>query len=218
VTATETTTAYRLKGKGYEFCNCQPGCTCNFSGFPTSPDGSCKAAVGVHITEGHCGDVALNDIKAVAIIDWPKAIHDGNGKAIFVVPPAVTDEQLGCLAQIFTGQLGGLPWSILGTTFEVAGVVRVDVDIADDGINSGSPTPASARRTQRSRTRWWWAWASDGTSSWRWQRPPWVLVVRSSSGRNTGVRSTAEDVLTERFARGEIDEDEYDRRRDVLSR
>ena len=137
MTTTETTTAWRLRGKGYEFCNCQPGCTCNFSGFPTSPDGSCKAAVGTHIVEGHCGDVDLSDIKAIAIIDWPRAIHDGGGKAIFVVPPAVSDEQLGCMAQIFTGQLGGLPWSILGTTFEVAGVVRTEVEIDDDGINSG---------------------------------------------------------------------------------
>lgn len=137
MTTTETTTAWRLRGKGYEFCNCQPGCTCNFSGFPTSPDGSCKAAVGTHVVEGHCGDVDLSNIKAIAILDWPGAIHDGNGKAIFVVPPAVSDDQLGCMAQIFTGQLGGLPWSILGTTFEVAGVVRADVEIDDDGINSG---------------------------------------------------------------------------------
>lgn len=137
MTATETTTAWRLRGKGYEFCNCQPGCTCNFSGFPTSADGSCKAAVANSIEEGHCGDVDLSGINAVAILDWPGAIHDGNGKAVFVVPPAVTDEQLGCMAQIFTGQLGGLPWSILGTTFEVAGVVRADVEIDDDGINSG---------------------------------------------------------------------------------
>jgi len=141
VTATETTTAWRLKGTGYEFCNCQPGCTCNFSGFPTSPDGSCKAAVGTHVVEGHCGDVTLNDIKAVAIFDWPKAIHDGDGKAIFVVPPAVTDEQLGCLAQIFTGQLGGLPWSILGTTYAITGVVRAEVEIEEDGINSGFSIP-----------------------------------------------------------------------------
>jgi hypothetical protein len=76
-----------------------------------------------------------------ALIDWPKAIHDGNGKAVFVVPPAVTDEQLNCLAQIFTGQLGGLPWSILGTTFSVAGVVRAEVNITDDGINSGMSIP-----------------------------------------------------------------------------
>ena len=137
MTTIETTTAWRLRGKGYEFCNCLPGCTCNFSGFPSSTDGSCRAAVANHIVEGQCGDVDLSDIKAIAILDWPRAIHDGNGKAIFVVPPAVSDEQLDCMAQIFTGQLGGLPWSILGTTFEIAGVVRADVEIFDDGINSG---------------------------------------------------------------------------------
>ena len=137
MTATETTTAWRLRGKGYEFCNCQPGCTCNFSGFPTSSDGSCKAAVANRIEEGHCGDVDLSGISAIAILDWPRAIHDGGGKAVFVVPPAVSDEQLGCMAQIFTGQLGGMPWAILGTTFEVAGVVRTEVQIDDDGINSG---------------------------------------------------------------------------------
>lgn len=140
-TTTETTTAWHLKGKGYEFCNCLPGCTCNFSGFPTSSDGSCKAAVGTRIIEGHCGDVDLGGLDAVAIFDWPKAIHDGNGKAIFVVPPEVSDDQLGCLAQIFTGQLGGLPWSILGTTFTVAGVVRAPVNIDDDGIYSGFSVP-----------------------------------------------------------------------------
>jgi hypothetical protein len=140
-TETETATAWRLKGTGYEFCNCQPGCTCNFNGFPTSPDGSCKAAVLNRITEGHCGDVDLAGIDALAIIDWPKAIHDGNGKVVFVVPPAVGDEQLNALAQIYTGQLGGMPWEILGTTYEVVGVVRADIDVDDDGINSGFRVP-----------------------------------------------------------------------------
>jgi hypothetical protein len=132
----QTATAWRLRGVGYEFCNCQPGCTCNFSGFPTSPDGSCKAAVATRIDDGRCGDVDLSGLTVMAIIDWPKAIHDGDGRAVFVVPPAVSDEQLGCLAQIFTGQLGGLPWSILGSTYEVAGVVRTDVVIEGDGLDS----------------------------------------------------------------------------------
>lgn len=145
MTATETTTAWRLRGKGYEFCNCLPGCTCNFSGFPTSSDGSCKAAVGNHIVEGHCGDIDMSGIKAIAIFDWPKAIHDGNGKAVFVVPPAVSDDQLGRLAQIFTGQLGGLPWSILGTTFEVAGVVRAEVGSTTTGSTAGSEPRVSER-------------------------------------------------------------------------
>jgi hypothetical protein len=33
-----------------------------------------------------------------AILDWPKAIHDRNGKAVFIVPPSVTDAQLEVLA------------------------------------------------------------------------------------------------------------------------
>lgn len=141
MTSTEISTRWRLQGKGYEFCNCQPGCTCNFSGFPTSPDGSCKGAVGTHIVQGYCGDVDLSDIKAVAIFDWPGPIHEGNGKAVFVVPPAVSDEQLGAMAQIFTGQLGGMPWAILGSTYEVAGVVRADVDLDDNGMHSGFTIP-----------------------------------------------------------------------------
>ncbi len=141
MTTIETKTIWRLKGIGYEFCNCQAGCTCNFSGFPTSPDGSCKAAVGNHITEGECGGVDLGGIKVAALLDWPKAIHDGGGKAVFVVPDSVTDEQLGLLAQIFTGQLGGMPWEILGQTFEVAGVVRAEVEIDEAGIESGFRIP-----------------------------------------------------------------------------
>lgn len=147
MTATETTTSWALKGTGFEFCNCQPGCTCNFSGFPTSSDGSCKAVVGNRITQGRCGDIDLSGIDAVAIIDWPQAIHDGNGKAVFVVPPAVSDEQLGALAQIFTGQLGGMPWAILGPTFEVAGVVREDVEINDDGMASSIRIPGVGEAT-----------------------------------------------------------------------
>ena len=141
MTTTETKTTWHLKGVGYEFCNCQPGCTCNFSGFPTSPDGSCKALVGNHITEGTCGGVDLSNIKVAAVLDWPKAIHDGGGKAVFVVPEAVSDEQLGSLAQIFTGQLGGMPWEILGQTFEVVGVVRSEVEIDEGGIESGLRLP-----------------------------------------------------------------------------
>jgi hypothetical protein len=32
--ATGTTTRWKLKGRGYEFCNCDFGCVCNFGGFP----------------------------------------------------------------------------------------------------------------------------------------------------------------------------------------
>jgi len=106
---TATKTRWQMSGHGYEFCNCYFGCGCNFGGFPNSKDGSCQALVGFTVSRGRCGDVDLSGVKGAAIIVWPKAIHEGNGKAAFIVDPATSDKQVEALSQIFTGQLGGLP-------------------------------------------------------------------------------------------------------------
>ena len=134
--ATTHTTAWHLRGTGYEFCNCDFGCGCNFGGFPNSKDGSCRALVGMHITAGSCGAVDLAGLKCAAILAWPKAIHEGNGQCVFIVEPATTDEQIGALSQIFTGQLGGMPWEILGTTFAVVGLEKARITIEGDGVKS----------------------------------------------------------------------------------
>ena len=134
-TTTEQRTQWRLTGKGYEFCNCSPGCTCNFSGFPSSRDGSCKAFVAGVISSGRCGDVDLSGLTTATLIDWPKAIHDGGGRAVFIVEPECTDEQLGALAQIYGGQLGGMPWEILAGTLEIVGVVKAPISIEQNGLD-----------------------------------------------------------------------------------
>ena len=133
---TATTTAWQMRGQGYEFCNCDFGCGCNFGGFPNSKDGSCRAFVGVAITAGSCGDVSLDGVKCAAVIDWPKAIHEGHGKCVFIVDPATTEPQIEALAQIFTGKLGGLPWELLGPTFEVVGLEKARITIEGSGRKS----------------------------------------------------------------------------------
>ena len=130
------TTQWYLRGKGYEFCNCQFGCGCNFAGVPNSKDGSCRALVGCDITDGKSGDVDLSGVKCAALVEWPKAIHEGNGKAVFVVDPSTTDKQIEQLAQIFTGKLGGLPWELLGPTFEVVGLEKAKITIKGEGRRS----------------------------------------------------------------------------------
>jgi hypothetical protein len=134
--ASETTTKWTLKGKGYEFCNCDFGCGCNFGGFPNSDDGSCRALVGFDISQGTCGDVDLAGLKCAAILDWPQAIHEGNGKCAFVVEPSTTDAQIQALSQIFTGALGGMPWELLGPTFEVVGLEKANITIEGSGPKS----------------------------------------------------------------------------------
>ena len=130
---TAAATRWAMKGTGYEYGNCDFGCGCNFGGFPNSKDGSCRALVGFSIDGGACGDVDLSGVKAAAVIAWPKAIHEGNGKPAFIVDPATTDQQVDVLAQIFTGKLGGLPWELLGPTFEVVGLEKAAITIEGSG-------------------------------------------------------------------------------------
>ena len=125
-----------MRGTGYEFCNCDFGCGCNFGGFPNSKDGSCHALVGMHIATGVCGNVVLDGVKCAALVKWPKAIHEGNGKCVFIADPATTDKQIEMLAQIFSGQLGGLPWELLGPTFEVVGLEKARISIDGQGLKS----------------------------------------------------------------------------------
>ncbi|HET6818338.1 MAG TPA: DUF1326 domain-containing protein [Mycobacteriales bacterium] len=135
-TATEQRTHYRLTGDGYEFCNCNPGCTCNFAGFPSSSDGSCQALVAGEIRSGFCGDTDLSGLKTATLIKWPKAIHDGNGAAVLVVEPECTDEQLGAIAQIYGGQLGGMPWEILAGTLTSVSVAKARITLKREGMDS----------------------------------------------------------------------------------
>jgi len=134
--STATKTRWQMSGQGYEFCNCDFGCGCNFGGFPNSKDGSCRALIGFTVSRGRCGDVDLSGLKGAGIFVWPKAIHEGNGKAVFIVEPATTDKQIEALSQIFTGQLGGLPWELLGPTFQVAGLVKARITIEGSGRKS----------------------------------------------------------------------------------
>ena len=131
--AAATTMKWTLRGRGYEYCNCDFGCGCNFGGFPNSKDGSCRAFVGFEIVKGSAGDVDLSGVKCAAVLDWPKAIHEGNGKCAFVVDPATTDAQVEMLAQIFTGKLGGMPWELLGQTFAVVGLAKAKITIEGEG-------------------------------------------------------------------------------------
>lgn len=134
-----TTTAHtrwHMTGEGYEFCNCDFGCGCNFGGFPDSKDGSCQALVGFTVAKGACGDTDLSGVKWAGLFVWPKAIHEGHGKAACIVDPATSEAQAHALGQIFTGALGGMPWELLGPTFEVAGLVKARITVEGSGRKS----------------------------------------------------------------------------------
>jgi len=62
----QTKTPYRLKAYWLETCNCDPGCNCNFGGFPDH--GSCEALGGIFVEEGNFGEVDLSGTKTVVAV------------------------------------------------------------------------------------------------------------------------------------------------------
>ena len=93
---------WMIKGPEIGTCNCDWGCPCQFNALPTR--GNCRAVVGIRVDEGHFGDVRLDGLKAVAILAWPGAIHEGHGEALAVIDERASPEQREALLKILTGQ------------------------------------------------------------------------------------------------------------------
>ncbi len=71
-----------------------------------------------------------------------------------------------------------------------------------------------------------WGWHNHDMSAWAWWLMTagmvvfwglviWVVIVLARRV-DTPRRHSAEDILAERYARGEIDHDEYERRRALI--
>ncbi len=74
---TSSISNWHLKMDYVQSCNCDHGCPCNFSGFPTY--GYCRALVLYHIQDGNYGDdILLDGLDVIYAASWPKAIHEGN--------------------------------------------------------------------------------------------------------------------------------------------
>ena len=133
---TQSQTPYRIKANWLETCNCDPGCNCNFGGFPDH--GACEGLIGLQIDKGNFGDVDMAGVKAVLAIKWPKAIHEGDGTAVVFIDDSANEQQVQGLATILTGQAGGMPWEVLATTISsLDGPILKPIQMDVNGRNSG---------------------------------------------------------------------------------
>jgi hypothetical protein len=125
--------AWKMKAKYYEACNCELGCPCNMSGFPSH--GKCEGAIAFEVLSGDRDGVDLTGVKVASAVKWPGAIHEGNGTMVLFVD--ATADQQAALMPILTAEDPGLPWEILtATVSEVHGPFFETVDIKDNGTDS----------------------------------------------------------------------------------
>lgn len=121
--------AWNINAKYYEACNCDLGCPCNMSGFPT--DGTCEGTVTFAVTSGQKDGIDLAGAKVASVVKWPGAIHEGNGVLAVVID--ANEEQRGPLVSILTAEDPGLPWEILASTItEIHGPFFEPIEITDE--------------------------------------------------------------------------------------
>jgi hypothetical protein len=109
-----TKVKWSLEADFLQACNCDYGCPCEFSAPPTK--GFCEGMGVWRINRGKFGNTPLDGLSFGFAAHWPKALHEGNGTAVFFFDQRATAEQRDGLMKIVTGQEGGLPFEILATT------------------------------------------------------------------------------------------------------
>jgi hypothetical protein len=91
-----------MRAEYFETCNCDYGCPCNFTGFPTY--GFCRALVLYHIRDGNYVDnIKLDSLDVIYAVSWPKAIHEGNGIMQLFITKNSNENQRQAIVDIFTG-------------------------------------------------------------------------------------------------------------------
>ena len=128
--------SWRVAGIQLEFCNCEPGCACNFNGFPNSVEGNCEGFSVDVIEDGDYDGLDLAGAKIASAFWWPGAIHEGGGLAHAFVDGG-TDEQFEALSRIWRAEEGGEYFEIFASTFaEPLTISRAVVDLTLEGRRS----------------------------------------------------------------------------------
>lgn len=126
--------SWRLNGQVLVACNCDWGCPCNFNAPPTT--GKCEGGWTWHIENGIYGDTRLDGLNFSVYVNWPGAIHEGNGEALILIDERADATQRSAIEALVGGTIGG-PWQVLGWTWpKVHGPYTAAYDVTFDGVRT----------------------------------------------------------------------------------
>jgi hypothetical protein len=127
-------TDWTLKGTVLIACNCDFGCPCNFNAPPST--GKCEGGWTWHVEEGKFGDTTLDGLNFSIFVNWPGAIHEGNGEGLILVDERADEAQREAISTLIGGDVGG-PWGILAWTWPtIHGPKAVHYEVELNGIES----------------------------------------------------------------------------------
>ena len=125
---------WELKGTVIVACNCDYGCPCNFNALPTT--GKCEGTWTWHVERGTFGETSLDDLNFTVCVNWPGAIHEGNGEALILVDERADEDQRNAIETLVGGDVGG-PWGVLAWTWPtIHGPKPAPYDLHLDGVKT----------------------------------------------------------------------------------
>jgi hypothetical protein len=126
--------SWRLNGRVLVSCNCDWGCPCNFNARPTT--GKCEGGWTWHVDRGSAGNVKLDDLNFSVYVNWPAAIHEGNGEGVILIDDRADASQRSAIEVLLGGKVGG-PWGVLAWTWpKIHGPHAASYDLVFDGVKS----------------------------------------------------------------------------------
>jgi hypothetical protein len=131
---TTPTPAWNLTGTVLVACNCDYGCPCNFNAPPSR--GKCEGGWTWNVQQGSLDGIPLDGLSFSVYVNWPGAIHEGNGEALLLIDERADNRQHQAITTLLSGQVGG-PWGTLAWTWPtVHGPLRVPYEVELDGIRT----------------------------------------------------------------------------------
>jgi hypothetical protein len=118
--------AYEIEGKLLEVCSCNILCPCWVGEDPDG--GTCDSAMAWQIDKGQIEGIDVAGLTFALSVHIPgNVLTPKSWKVAAFVSDTATDDQLGAILKVFTGQLGGAIADFAGLIGEVVSVERVPI-------------------------------------------------------------------------------------------
>jgi len=121
---------WRITGDYFETCNCDYLCPCIYTNMMAQPTlDVCIAAIAMRVNDGTFDGIDLSGVAFIICIMVDGPMANGNWTVGLIIDDKASDEQVGAVGQICSGDVGGpmeLGKALVGT---FAGIERAAIEI-----------------------------------------------------------------------------------------
>lgn len=137
--------SWHLSGDYFENCSCSVLCPClmsNSAPLTARPtEGVCNVPLIFHVDSGRYGEVTLDGLNVLIILQAPGPMADGNWSIAAYIDERADDQQAEALAAIFTGTAGGPMSAFAPLISKNLGTSKVPITYRIDGKTRSAEIP-----------------------------------------------------------------------------